>query len=79
MKRSLAVIIFALATFSLAGAQRLSEVARPENYKLSFTPNLEVATFEGDETISIQVRGGYRLSRHYDNQRRRGATSFRNL
>jgi aminopeptidase N/puromycin-sensitive aminopeptidase len=55
MKRSLAVIIFALATFSLAGAQRLSEVARPENYKLSFTPNLEVATFEGDETISIQV------------------------
>ena len=55
MKRSLAVIIFALATFSLAGAQRLPEVARPENYKLSFTPNLEVATFEGDETISIQV------------------------
>jgi aminopeptidase N/puromycin-sensitive aminopeptidase len=30
-------------------------VARPENYKLTFTPNLETATFEGDETISIRV------------------------
>src|ERR1039458_5772170 len=55
MKRILAVLICALATFSVAGAQRLPEVARPENYKLTFTPNLETATFEGDETISIRV------------------------
>jgi aminopeptidase N/puromycin-sensitive aminopeptidase len=55
MKRILAVLICVLATFSVAGAQRLPEVARPENYKLTFTPNLETATFEGDETISIRV------------------------
>jgi aminopeptidase N len=55
MKRVLAVIISVLAVFSVAGAQRLPEVARPENYKLTFTPNLEAATFEGDATISIQV------------------------
>ncbi|MGA7925556.1 MAG: M1 family metallopeptidase [Candidatus Sulfotelmatobacter sp.] len=55
MKRILAVISFALATFSLAAAQRLPEVAAPENYKLSFAPDLDKATFEGDETISIRV------------------------
>ncbi len=55
MKRVLAVIIFVLGIFSVAGAQRLPEVARPENYKLTFIPNLEAATFEGDATISIQV------------------------
>ena len=55
MKRILAVISFAMATFSLAAAQRLPEGAAPENYKLSFTPDLDKATFEGDETISIRV------------------------
>src|ERR1700756_5102461 len=55
MKRIPAVLAFALATFSLAAAQRLPEVAAPENYKLTFTPDLEKATFEGDETISIRV------------------------
>src|ERR1700694_486724 len=55
MKRILAVMIFAVLTFSMAAAQRLPEIARPENYKLTFTPNLEKATFEGDETISLRV------------------------
>jgi aminopeptidase N/puromycin-sensitive aminopeptidase len=55
MKRILAVLTFVLTTFSLAAAQRLPEVAVPENYKLTFTPDLEKATFEGDETISIRV------------------------
>jgi aminopeptidase N/puromycin-sensitive aminopeptidase len=55
MKRTLAVLAFGLTTISLAAAQRLPEVAAPENYKLSFTPDLEKATFEGDETISIRV------------------------
>jgi aminopeptidase N len=55
MKRILAVLAFALITLSLAAAQRLPEVAVPENYKLSFTPDLDKATFEGDETISIRV------------------------
>jgi aminopeptidase N/puromycin-sensitive aminopeptidase len=56
MKRILAVLPFLVLTLSLATAQRLPEgVARPDNYKLKFTPDLEKATFEGDETISIRV------------------------
>jgi hypothetical protein len=55
MKRILAVLIFASAAFSLAVGQRVPEVAIPENYKLTFTPNLESATFEGDETISLRI------------------------
>ncbi len=55
MKRTFAVVPFLLLTFSLAYAQRLPEIARPENYKLTFTPDLDKATFEGDETIAIQV------------------------
>ena len=55
MKRILAVLAFVLTTLSLAVAQRLPEVAAPENYKLFFTPDLDKATFEGDETISIRV------------------------
>lgn len=55
MKRTIAAITFVLATFSLALAQRLPDTATPENYKLTFTPDLEKATFEGEETISIRV------------------------
>ena len=55
MKRILAILTFALTAFSVAAAQRLPEVAAPENYKLTFTPHLEKATFDGDETISLRV------------------------
>ncbi|MGA9391988.1 MAG: M1 family metallopeptidase [Candidatus Sulfotelmatobacter sp.] len=55
MKRILAVIIFASTAFSISVAQRLPDVATPENYKLTFTPDLEKATFDGDETVSIRV------------------------
>jgi aminopeptidase N len=55
MKRIFAVMTFLVLTLSLATAQRLPEVARPENYKLTFTPDLEKATFAGDETIAIRV------------------------
>src|ERR1700685_3017934 len=55
MKRIFAVITFLALTISLATAQRLPEVARPDNYKLTFTPDLDKATFEGAETISIHV------------------------
>jgi len=55
MKRILAVLALALTTLSVAAAQRLPEVAVPENYKLSFTPDLDKATFEGDETISVRI------------------------
>jgi len=55
MKRIFVLISFTALSLSLAAAQRLPEVARPENYKLIFTPDLEKATFEGDETITIRV------------------------
>jgi aminopeptidase N len=55
MKRVLAMLIFASVACSLAAAQRLPKTAVPDNYKLLFNPNLEKATFEGDETISIRV------------------------
>src|SRR6202161_1682410 len=56
MKRILAAMTFIVLTLSLASAQRLPEnVARPENYKLTFTPDLDKAKFEGDETITLQI------------------------
>jgi aminopeptidase N len=55
MKRTCIVLTLAFITVALASAQRLPEVAAPNNYKLTFTPDLERATFEGDETISIRV------------------------
>jgi aminopeptidase N len=55
MKKTLTVVTFILLTLSVATAQRLPETARPENYKLTFTPDLEKAKFEGDETISVRV------------------------
>jgi len=55
MKRILAVFCFSMAALSLAAAQRLPKVAEPTNYKLVFTPDLQAAKFEGDETIAIQV------------------------
>ena len=38
-----------------AGAQRLSETITPQHYDLSFTPDLQKATFTGEETIQVQV------------------------
>src|ERR1700685_2574206 len=55
MKRILAVVTFVAAALSLAPAQRRAEIATPENSKLTFTPDLEKATFEGDETIAIKI------------------------
>jgi len=55
MKRILAVVTFLVLTISMATAQRLPQTARPENYKLTFTPDLDSAKFEGDETIAVHV------------------------
>jgi aminopeptidase N len=55
MKHMLAVLTVVLATLTWATAQRLPEVAVPENYKLTFTPDLDKATFAGEETIAIRV------------------------
>ena len=56
MKRILVVLTFVALTISLSVAQRLPQgVATPENYKLTFNPNLEKASFEGDEALAIKV------------------------
>jgi aminopeptidase N len=55
MKRPLAQLMFLALAVSMAAAQRLPEIARPENYKLTFTPDLDNAKFEGDETIAVRV------------------------
>ena len=55
MKRIPSVLVFTLVAIGMAAAQRLPKVAAPENYKLTFTPDLEKASFEGDETISVRV------------------------
>ena len=55
MKRIFAVLTFLVLGISLAAAQRLPEVARPENYKLTFNPDMESAKFEGEETITARV------------------------
>lgn len=53
MKQLSVLCIVALSSLTLA--QRLPELARPENYKLSFAPDFEKNTFSGQETIAIQV------------------------
>jgi len=54
MKRILVWVgFFALLPF--AAAQRLPELAVPENYKLSFAPDFQKDNFEGEETISVRV------------------------
>jgi len=35
---------FVVLTLPFAAAQRLPEAARPDNYKLTFTPDLDKAT-----------------------------------
>src|SRR5882724_272425 len=47
----LCVVLCSCLTF----AQRLPELARPVNYKLTFAPDFEKNIFTGQETISIQV------------------------
>src|SRR5713101_946305 len=54
MKRlPLIAVLFALSCF--ATAQRLPELAVPESYKLTFTPNFDKDNFTGEETIRIRV------------------------
>ena len=55
MKRFCAVLSFFALAITIATAQRLPETARPENYKLTFTPDLRSAKFEGVETITLRV------------------------
>lgn len=54
--RRVFLLIASLQVFGLLGvAQRLPELAVPENYSLTFAPNFTKDNFAGDETISIRV------------------------
>jgi aminopeptidase N len=44
-----------LSLVSLSFAQRLPATASPENYNLSFTPDLPKSTFRGEETIRLRL------------------------
>src|SRR6266568_8348238 len=55
MKRSFWLVCSLLIITSFAPAQRLPEIASPENYKLTFTPNFDKDNFTGEETIQLRV------------------------
>ena len=44
-----------LSLVSLAGAQRLPQTVTPENYKLTFTPDLDKNAFAGEEAIRVRL------------------------
>ncbi|HEX8817895.1 MAG TPA: M1 family metallopeptidase [Terriglobales bacterium] len=55
MKRILLLISGVSLLICVASAQRLPRTAVPENYKLTFAPDLAKASFAGDETITVRV------------------------
>jgi aminopeptidase N len=56
MKRLLSFSIFIfLLSASLVSAQRLPELASPEKYQLTLTPNFTTDKFAGEETIRVRV------------------------
>ena len=55
MKRVFLLAGLFLCFASACAAQRLPELAAPDNYKLSFAPDLTKNTFSGDETIQVRV------------------------
>jgi aminopeptidase N len=55
MKRLFLSFAFLALTAAVASAQRLPELAVPENYKLYFAPDFDKDNFAGEETIQIRV------------------------
>ncbi len=55
MKRTVLLVIFALALGLGTSAQRLPENVTPESYDLKFEPKLSNATFSGDVTIHVRL------------------------
>jgi aminopeptidase N/puromycin-sensitive aminopeptidase len=55
MKRISVLSSFVLLSISLASGQRLPQTAVPENYKLTFVPDLGKGSFTGEETIKIKL------------------------
>ena len=54
MRKTLLFVAFILALVPVARAQRLPELATPDNYQLTIDVNLEKENFTGDETIAIR-------------------------
>jgi aminopeptidase N len=54
MKITWTVLLLLLGS-AIAGAQRLPQNAVPSHYDLQFTPNMNSATFSGDETIQLRL------------------------
>ncbi|MGB9244839.1 MAG: M1 family metallopeptidase [Candidatus Acidiferrales bacterium] len=55
MRKTLPFVAFILMLVPVARAQRLPELATPENYQLTIDVNLDKENFTGDETIAIHV------------------------
>jgi len=55
MKRIVLLTGLVLFFASVCAAQRLPELAVPENYKLTFAPDFAKNNFTGDETIRVRV------------------------
>jgi aminopeptidase N/puromycin-sensitive aminopeptidase len=55
MKRTIVLLFLILGLAAVGQAQRLPETAVPSSYKLTFTPDLTKATFDGDEIIQASV------------------------
>jgi aminopeptidase N len=55
MKRIFLLFTFLTLLASVAAAQRLPEIAVPEHYQLSFTPDFQKDNFEGEETIRVRI------------------------
>lgn len=55
MKRILLAVLVGLGTCACAVPQRLPEAVVPESYDLTFEPNLEKATFSGEEVIHVRI------------------------
>jgi aminopeptidase N len=55
VKKVFSLFVFLLASISIACAQRLPELAVPENYQLTFSPDFTKDNFAGVETIKLNV------------------------
>src|ERR1700675_2957748 len=55
MKRLFLPLVFFGLYTSLAFAQRLPELAVPENYKVVFAPDFQKDNFAGEETIQVRI------------------------
>ena len=55
MKHFFCLSVYVLLCSALTGAQRLPQIAQPENYQLTLSPNVSKGTFAGEETIKVRV------------------------